>query len=115
MQKPLEVPHLPPDRLLPVHIAARRLDCSDRTLRRWIALRKVPAQRIGRRRWGIRLRDIERLRVTQSRRREHHLKWSRTDKEEGSHDGPTGRGEGTPNSNKTTVANTVGNKERGHD
>jgi len=61
MQSPLDMPSSTPDRLISVHIAARRLKRADRTIRRWIARGEVPAERIGRRPWGIRLRDIERL------------------------------------------------------
>jgi hypothetical protein len=64
MDNPLQLPPLPHDRLVPVHIAARRLQRSERTVRRWIALGLVPAHRpIGRRAWLIRLPDIAHLQL----------------------------------------------------
>lgn len=38
---------------VPVHIAARRLRCSRRTVRRWIKQGILPASRIGRRAWAV--------------------------------------------------------------
>lgn len=50
------------DRLLRVNCAARRMRCSDRTLRRWIVNGLVPATRLGRRAWGIRPGDLDAVR-----------------------------------------------------
>jgi excisionase family DNA binding protein len=48
------------DRIVRVHIAARILGCSERTVRRWIENQKIPAERIGRRAWGIRTSILNR-------------------------------------------------------
>ena len=53
--------------VLHVHIAARRLGCSPRTVRRLIQLRTLPAQRLGRRRWGLLVTDVEILRTRRRR------------------------------------------------
>jgi len=50
------------ERLLPVHIAARYLRCSGRTVRRYITTGSLPAERVNQRAWGIREVDITRLR-----------------------------------------------------
>ena len=50
------------ERLLPVHIVARHLRCSGRTVRRYIATGRLPAERINRRAWGIRITDVTDLR-----------------------------------------------------
>lgn len=46
------------DRIIRVHIAARLLGCSERTIRRYIQNRILPACRLGRRAWGIRFSDL---------------------------------------------------------
>ena len=51
-----------PDRLLSVHVAAKRLKRPDRTLRHWINRGILPAKRNGIRPWVIREADIEILR-----------------------------------------------------
>jgi excisionase family DNA binding protein len=48
------------DRIVRVHIAARILGCSARTVRRRIENHKIPAERIGRRAWGIRTSVLNR-------------------------------------------------------
>lgn len=47
--------------------AARRLNVSDSTVRRWIAAGTLPAKRVGERSWRIDPADLE-LMVTPSRR-----------------------------------------------
>jgi excisionase family DNA binding protein len=47
---------------VPVHIAAKHLNCSARTVRRWIQQGRLRAERIGRRAWAILRRDIKNLR-----------------------------------------------------
>jgi excisionase family DNA binding protein len=42
-----------------VHHAARRLNRSERTVRRFIQLGKLPARRFGRRSWVIAIADID--------------------------------------------------------
>lgn len=64
LQNEFKVASLRPE--VPVHIAARTLECSERTIRRMIKLEILPAQREGRRRWVILRSDIEAVR---SRRR----------------------------------------------
>jgi hypothetical protein len=44
-----------------VHHAAHRINRSDRTVRRFIQLGKLPARRLGLRCWVIAIADIERL------------------------------------------------------
>jgi excisionase family DNA binding protein len=61
MNNRLAVPATPSEKLLRTNIAARRLKRSERTLRRWIILGILPAQRVGRRAWGIREPDVKRL------------------------------------------------------
>jgi excisionase family DNA binding protein len=46
------------DRIIRVHIAARLLRCSGRTIRRRIQNQEIPASRIGRRAWGVRVSDL---------------------------------------------------------
>jgi hypothetical protein len=48
-------------KLLPVHIAARHLGRSARTVTRLINNGKLPAKRINRRSWGVCSTDIARL------------------------------------------------------
>jgi len=48
------------DRVLRVHTAAKLSGYSERTIRRRIQNREIPATRIGRRAWGIRLSDLSR-------------------------------------------------------
>jgi len=48
------------DRFVRVHIAARMLGCSPRTVRRRIEHREIPAMRLGRRAWVIRTCDLKR-------------------------------------------------------
>ena len=48
-------------RFLRVHIVARITGFSIRTVRRRILEKKVPATRIGRRAWGIRISDLPKL------------------------------------------------------
>jgi len=48
------------DRIVRVHVAARILGCSARTVRRRIENQKIPAERIGRRAWGIRTSVLNR-------------------------------------------------------
>lgn len=50
------------ERLLPVHIAARHLRCSRRTVRRYITTGRLRAVRVNRRAWGIRIADVFDLR-----------------------------------------------------
>jgi excisionase family DNA binding protein len=50
------------ERLLPVHIAARHLRCSGRTVRRYITTGRLRAVRVNRRAWGIRITDVTDLR-----------------------------------------------------
>lgn len=45
-----------------VHIAAKRIGCSPRTIRRYIELGKLPAQRIGQRSWLVIADDVEWIR-----------------------------------------------------
>jgi excisionase family DNA binding protein len=47
---------------VPVHIAARTLECSERTVRRLIQLEILPAQRDGHRRWLLFRSDVEAVR-----------------------------------------------------
>jgi hypothetical protein len=47
--------------LIPVHIAARRLGRSPRTIRRYIYLHLILAVRINKRAWGVWEGEIERL------------------------------------------------------
>jgi excisionase family DNA binding protein len=42
-----------------VHVAARMLGCSPRTIRRLIQHQEIPAMRLGRRAWGIRACDLK--------------------------------------------------------
>ena len=49
------------DRIVRVHIAAKVAHCSSRTIRRRIQERKLPAFRVGRRAWGIRFADLQRM------------------------------------------------------
>ena len=42
-----------------VHIAARRIGRSPRTIRRWIQLGVLPARKVGLRRWAIFAADLE--------------------------------------------------------
>lgn len=58
------------DRILRVHTLARLLGCSRRTVRRRIALRLIPAMRIGRRAWGVRASDFW---ATLARSGGHHV------------------------------------------
>ena len=51
------------ERLVCVHAAAFRLCCSERTVRRLIQIGELPAIRINRRSWGVRVADITRLRT----------------------------------------------------
>jgi excisionase family DNA binding protein len=44
-----------------VHHAARRINRSDRTVRRFIQQGKLPARRVGLRRWVIAVADIDYL------------------------------------------------------
>jgi excisionase family DNA binding protein len=44
-----------------IHTIARQLGCSTRTIRRRIQTQAVPAIRIGRRAWGVRASDLNRL------------------------------------------------------
>jgi excisionase family DNA binding protein len=46
------------DRLLRVHVLARILGCSCRTVRRKIETHVIPAVRIGRRAWGVPLSAV---------------------------------------------------------
>ena len=46
-----------------VHIAAQRIGCSRRTVRRWVAQRKLTAYRLGRRSWLVLSTDVEIARV----------------------------------------------------
>lgn len=50
------------EKLLPVHIAARHLRCSGRTVRRYITTGRLKAVRVNRRAWGIRGADVFGLR-----------------------------------------------------
>jgi excisionase family DNA binding protein len=52
------------DRVLRVHTLAKLLGCSRRTIRRRIQNHKLPAARIGRRAWGVRASDLNRM-ITQ--------------------------------------------------
>jgi excisionase family DNA binding protein len=56
-------------RMLRVYNAARRLNCSERTVRRMIRIGNLPAQRVDRRSWGIRASDVEQL----LRKRNRHV------------------------------------------
>ena len=49
------------DRILRVHIVAKLLGYSRRTVRRRIKANKIPAIRIGRRPWGVRVSDLMRF------------------------------------------------------
>jgi excisionase family DNA binding protein len=49
------------DRVLRVHTLAKLLGCSRRTIRRRIQNHKLPAARIGRRAWGVRASDLNRM------------------------------------------------------
>jgi excisionase family DNA binding protein len=49
---------LAPERILRVHIAALKLNCSARTIIRKIEHGEIAATRIGRRAWGIRACDL---------------------------------------------------------
>jgi len=49
--------------VLYVHIAARRLGCAPRTVRRLIQQQGLPAQRLGQRRWVLFESDVENLRM----------------------------------------------------
>jgi hypothetical protein len=57
-----------PDKIY-VHIAAKLIPCSDRTLRRYIANSILSAEREGKRRWLVLRAEVERL------RRERGLAW----------------------------------------
>jgi Helix-turn-helix domain len=46
------------DRLIRVHIAARVLGRSPRSITRWIGKGRLPATRLNRRSWGIRAVDL---------------------------------------------------------
>jgi excisionase family DNA binding protein len=48
-----------PSRILYVHHAAKRLRCTDRTVRRLIKRGQIPARRKGRRAWTIRSSDLD--------------------------------------------------------
>ena len=48
-----------PSRILYVHHAAKRLHCTDRTVRRLIERGQIPACRKGRRTWTIRSSDLD--------------------------------------------------------
>jgi excisionase family DNA binding protein len=48
--------------MLRVHIVARRLGRSDRTIRRLIQHGELPAQRLGQRAWGVLSIDVDNLR-----------------------------------------------------
>jgi excisionase family DNA binding protein len=48
------------DRILRVRAAAKLSGYSERTIRRRIQNREIPASRIGRRAWGIRFSDLSR-------------------------------------------------------
>jgi excisionase family DNA binding protein len=50
-----------------VHIAAQKLDCSTRTVIRRIRRGQIPATRIGRRAWGIRVSDLQGKRCDKGR------------------------------------------------
>jgi len=50
------------NKLLPVHIAARHLRRSARTVTRLINKGRLPARRINRRSWGVRVSDVDQLR-----------------------------------------------------
>ena len=49
---------VPTERVLRVHTAAKLLGCSNRTVRRRILEKKIPAARIGQRALGIRISDV---------------------------------------------------------
>jgi excisionase family DNA binding protein len=51
-----------PPEMLRVHIVARRLGCSRRTIRRLILNGELPAQRLGQRPWVVLRTDIDRFR-----------------------------------------------------
>jgi excisionase family DNA binding protein len=51
-----------PHETVPVHIAAKHLNCSTRTVRRWIQQHRLRAERIGQRAWAVMRCDIENLR-----------------------------------------------------
>ena len=46
-----------------VHIAAKRIGCSTRTVRRYIERGILPAQRIGQRSWSVLVADVEWVRI----------------------------------------------------
>ncbi len=48
--------------LLRVYLAARKMGCSCRTVRRWIKQGKLRGRRLGRRAWSVYVMDIEFLR-----------------------------------------------------
>lgn len=50
--------------VLRVHIAARKIGCSPRTVRRLIQRGVLPAQRFGQRAWLLFNHDVESLRLT---------------------------------------------------
>lgn len=50
---------LAPSQILYVHHAAKRLHCTDRTVRRLIKRGQIPARRKGRRVWMIRSSDLD--------------------------------------------------------
>lgn len=50
------------DRVLRVHVFAKYLSCSSRTVRRLIQNHEIDAVRIGRRAWGIRFSELNRIR-----------------------------------------------------
>jgi excisionase family DNA binding protein len=51
------------DRTILVHVAARKIGCSPRTIRRYIQKGILRAWRVGRRSWLVMLSDVERLRI----------------------------------------------------
>jgi excisionase family DNA binding protein len=51
-----------PPEMLRVHVVARRLGCSPRTIRRLILNGKLAAQRLGQRPWVVLSTDIEHFR-----------------------------------------------------
>jgi|HubBroStandDraft_6_1064221.scaffolds.fasta_scaffold841821_2 excisionase family DNA binding protein len=50
------------NKILRVHTVARLLGCSRRTIRRRIQQHQIPAFRIGRRAWGIRISELNQVR-----------------------------------------------------
>ena len=48
--------------LVRVEVAAKKLDCTERTIRRWISGQRLRAERVGLRAWGVYKADVESLR-----------------------------------------------------